>query len=183
MSRTSKLIIFSNSLKYLSEFLSPFYFLSSVLADTLLLYRCYMIWDRNIRVVLGPIILLAAGTGIYIYICLSLKRVTDYNISIACGYVFEGSQPHLFTYSWIYPTLTLILNVILTTLTGKYLFRGNCIRDQSLTFHFDIYSRKNRVVCKKCSVSSWSGPYSTVHCYHCYSVSPHLINSRSELPG
>lgn len=39
--------------------------LSSVLADTLLLYRCYAIWDYNIRVVLGPVILLVAGTGSY----------------------------------------------------------------------------------------------------------------------
>lgn len=77
-----------------------------------------MIWDRNLRVVLGPIILLVAGTGmLYIYIYL----IAATNISKACGYVFEGSQPHLFTYSWIYPTLTLVLNVILTTLTGKYL--------------------------------------------------------------
>jgi len=75
-----------------------FYVTNNVLADTLLLYRCYLIWNRDLRVVLGPIILLAAGT--------------------ACGYVFEGSQPHLFTYSWIYPTLTLTLNVILTTLTA-----------------------------------------------------------------
>jgi hypothetical protein len=57
----------------------------------------------------------------YINMFLS-HRATDYNISIACGYVFEGSQPHLFTFSWIYPTLTLTLNVILTSLTGKYFF-------------------------------------------------------------
>jgi len=74
------------------------YVTNNVLADTLLLYRCYAIWDYNIRVVLGPIVLLIAGT--------------------ACGYVFEGSQPHLFVYAWIYLTLTLVLNVILTSLTA-----------------------------------------------------------------
>jgi len=75
-----------------------FYVANNVLADSLLLYRCYMIWDRNLRVVLCPIVLLAAGT--------------------ACGFIFEGSQPRLFKYSWIYPALTLILNMILTTLTA-----------------------------------------------------------------
>lgn len=75
-----------------------FYVTNNVLADTLLLYRCYAIWGYKLRVVLGPIILLVAGT--------------------ACGYIFEGSQPHLFKYAWIYPTLTLILNLILTALTA-----------------------------------------------------------------
>lgn len=45
--------------------------LSSVIADALLLYRCYVIWDRNIRVVLGPVILLIAATGILFSFSLS----------------------------------------------------------------------------------------------------------------
>jgi len=74
------------------------YVTNNALADTLLLYRCYAIWGCKVRVVLGPIILLVAGT--------------------ACGYIFEGSQPHLFKYAWIYPTLTLILNLLVTALTA-----------------------------------------------------------------
>ena len=123
MSRTSKLSsIYSLSLNIFSKsYLSTP--LSSVLADTLLLNRCYLIWDRKLRVILGPIILLVAGTGMYIYIYMFLfHRVTDCNISKACGYVFEGSQPRLFSFSWIYPTMTLILNMTLTALTGKYHF-------------------------------------------------------------
>lgn len=72
------------------------YVTNNVLADALLLYRCYAIWECKIRVVLGPIILLLAGT--------------------ACGYLFEGSQPRRFMFAWIYLTMTLVLNVILTAL-------------------------------------------------------------------
>lgn len=50
------------------------------------------------------------------------------------------------------------------------------------SFLFDIDSRKNRVVCKKCSVSSWSESYSTIQCYYRDSVSPHLDSSTSEFP-
>jgi len=75
-----------------------FYVTNNVLADTLLWYRCYAIWGCKVRVVLGPIILLVAGT--------------------ACGYIFEGSQPRLFKHAWIYPTLTLILNLLVTGLTA-----------------------------------------------------------------
>ena len=59
-------LFFSN---YRSVFIRVF---SSVLADTLLLYRCYAIWGCKVRVVLGPIILLVAGTGIYPF---SLSRI------------------------------------------------------------------------------------------------------------
>jgi len=72
------------------------YVTNNVLADALLLYRCYAVWDCKIRVILGPIILLLAGT--------------------ACGYLFEGSEPRRFMFAWIYLTMTLILNVILTAL-------------------------------------------------------------------
>jgi hypothetical protein len=46
-------------------------FCYSVLADTLLLYRCYVVWDYDKRVVVGPALLLIAAT--------------------VCGYLFEGS--------------------------------------------------------------------------------------------
>ncbi|KAF8816460.1 hypothetical protein BYT27DRAFT_7184006 [Phlegmacium glaucopus] len=92
------------------------YVTNNVLADALLLYRCYAIWDCNIRVILGPIILLIAGT--------------------ACGYVFEGSEHRRFSFAWIYLTLTLILNVILTALTaariGWFARNARLILGQSL---------------------------------------------------
>lgn len=83
------------------EDLRPKYWLyvtNNVLADALLLYRCYAIWEYKIHVVLGPTVLLIAGT--------------------VCGYVFEGGQPQLFAHAWIYLTLTVVLNVILTVLTA-----------------------------------------------------------------
>lgn len=59
-----------------SKFFFIFLFFFSVLADALLLYRCYAIWDYNIRVVLGPIILLVAGTGSLPF-SLKHQRVTN----------------------------------------------------------------------------------------------------------
>ena len=72
----------------------------SVLADTLLLYRCYVVWDYDKRIVVGPALLLIAAT--------------------ICGYLFEGSlSTTLFTNSWVYPLTTLVLNLTLTILTGE----------------------------------------------------------------
>lgn len=76
------------------------YVTNNVLADSLLLYRCYVVWDYDKRVVVGPALLLIAAT--------------------VCGYLFEGSlSTTLFTDSWVYPLTTLVLNVSLTTLTAS----------------------------------------------------------------
>jgi len=73
----------------------------SALADTLLLYRCYVVWDYDKRIVVGPGLLLIAAT--------------------VCGFVLEGSlSTTLFSISWVYPLTTLFLNVILTVLTGEF---------------------------------------------------------------
>lgn len=75
------------------------YVTNNVLADTLLLYRCYVVWDYDRRVIFGPAVMLIAAT--------------------VCGYVFEGSlSTTLFNESWVYPLMTLFLNVILTSLTA-----------------------------------------------------------------
>uniref|UniRef100_A0A8H7XT79 Uncharacterized protein n=1 Tax=Psilocybe cubensis TaxID=181762 RepID=A0A8H7XT79_PSICU len=74
------------------------YVTNNVLADTLLLYRCYVVWEYRKTIVVGPCILLIAGT--------------------VCGYIFEGSSSELFNLAYIYLILTLILNVILTCLTA-----------------------------------------------------------------
>jgi hypothetical protein len=64
------------------------------------LYRCYVVWDYDRRVIFGPAVMLIAAT--------------------VCGYVFEGSlSTTLFNESWVYPLMTLFLNVILTSLTGE----------------------------------------------------------------
>jgi len=100
------------------------YVTNNVLADTLLLYRCYAIWGCRVRIVLGPIILLVAGT--------------------ACGYIFEGSQPRLFRHAWIYPTLTLILNLLLTALTAGRI--GWFARNAQLLLGQSIVQRYNTTV-------------------------------------
>ncbi|PPQ89304.1 hypothetical protein CVT25_000371 [Psilocybe cyanescens] len=64
------------------------YVSNNVLADTLLLYRCYVVWEY--------------------------KKL----IIVVCGYIFEGSSSELFDKAYIYLILTLVLNVILTCLTA-----------------------------------------------------------------
>ena len=71
----------------------------SVFADTLLLYRCYVVWNFDKRILFGPAILLVAAT--------------------VCGYILEGSSSAtLLAQSWVYLLMTTILNIILTGLTG-----------------------------------------------------------------
>ncbi|EAU86912.1 hypothetical protein CC1G_10803 [Coprinopsis cinerea okayama7 len=71
---------------------------NTVLADTLLLYRCYVVWGSRKRIIAGPAVLLVAAT--------------------VCGYLFEGASIHLFKHAWVYLALTFSLNVILTGLTA-----------------------------------------------------------------
>jgi len=73
---------------------------NSILADSTFLYRCYVVWGGDLRIIALPAVLLVA--------------------SMACGYLFEGSTTNLFAYSWVYVLLTFILNVILTILTGGF---------------------------------------------------------------
>jgi len=72
----------------------------SFFADSLLLYRCYIVWNHDKRVVIAPAILLIA--------------------TLVCGYTFAiSSQTGVFPKSWVYLLLTFVLNVTLTALTGK----------------------------------------------------------------
>ncbi|KAH6909986.1 hypothetical protein BKA70DRAFT_181897 [Coprinopsis sp. MPI-PUGE-AT-0042] len=71
---------------------------NTVLADTLLLYRCFVVWGCKKRVVLGPAVLLFAATIV--------------------GYLFEGASMSLFQHSWVYLAMTFALNTILTALTA-----------------------------------------------------------------
>ena len=73
--------------------------LKSVLADITLLYRCYVVWGRNLKVIMLPVLMLTT--------------------SVVCGYTFEGSASELFTYSWVYVLLTFLINVFLTILIGE----------------------------------------------------------------
>jgi hypothetical protein len=99
------------------------YVTNNVLADTLLLYRCYVVWDYDKRVVVGPALLLIAAT--------------------VCGYLFEGStSTTLFTNSWVYPLATLFLNVILTILTASRIWflsqKARRLLDPSLLQQYNV---------------------------------------------
>lgn len=71
---------------------------NNALADSLLLYRCYVVWGFNKYIIIAPAILLIAGT--------------------VCGYIFEGASSILFNHAWIYLSMTFTLNVITTGLTA-----------------------------------------------------------------
>ena len=74
---------------------------TSMLADTLLLYRCYVVWNRNKRVLIVPAILFVLTT--------------------LCGYGLGVLSPaRLVLLSRIYISLTFALNVILTTMIGMH---------------------------------------------------------------
>jgi hypothetical protein len=91
MSRTSK---FSTD-----RFTRILIVVHSILADSTFLYRCYVVWGGDLKIIALPALLLIA--------------------SMVCGYLFEGSSSILFAYSWVYVLLTFVLNVILTFLTGE----------------------------------------------------------------
>lgn len=73
---------------------------NSILADCTFIYRCYVVWGGDLRIIILPALLLIA--------------------SMVCGYLFEGSNSALFAHSWVYVLLTFVLNVILTGLTGEF---------------------------------------------------------------
>ena len=82
----------------MTKFLSFDY---SILADSTFLYRCYVVWGGDLRVLAVPGLLFIA--------------------SLVCGYVFEVSPSMAVVYGqgWKYITVTFVLNVILTGLTGE----------------------------------------------------------------
>ncbi|KAF8869936.1 hypothetical protein BD779DRAFT_631453 [Infundibulicybe gibba] len=75
------------------------YVTNNVLADTLVIYRCYVVWGHNRRIVIFPCILLLAAT--------------------ICGYLFEGAtSPSLKRSFPIYLWMTFTLNILVTILTA-----------------------------------------------------------------
>ncbi|KAG5734803.1 hypothetical protein E4T56_gene736 [Termitomyces sp. T112] len=74
------------------------YVVNSVIADILLLYKFYLIWNSNKWMLVGPGFLLAVATG--------------------CGFAFEGTSAVLSQFSWINISMTVILNVVVTSLMG-----------------------------------------------------------------
>ncbi|TFK37223.1 hypothetical protein BDQ12DRAFT_653128 [Crucibulum laeve] len=71
---------------------------NNILADGLLLYRCYVVWGYKKHVVIGPFLL--------------------FLLAAACGYIFEGAVLPLLKDSWIHLMLTFSLNLMLTALTA-----------------------------------------------------------------
>ncbi|KAF8880557.1 hypothetical protein BD779DRAFT_1446204, partial [Infundibulicybe gibba] len=75
------------------------YVTNNVLADTLVIYRCYVVWGHNRRIIIFPCILLLAAT--------------------ICGYLFEGAtSPSLKRTFPIYLLMTFTLNTLITILTA-----------------------------------------------------------------
>ncbi|KAF8869935.1 hypothetical protein BD779DRAFT_631369 [Infundibulicybe gibba] len=75
------------------------YVTNNVLADTLVIYRCYVVWGHNRRIIIFPCILLLAAT--------------------ICGYLFEGAtSPSLKRSFPIYLLMTFTLNTLITILTA-----------------------------------------------------------------
>lgn len=75
-----------------------FYVTNNAIADSLLLYRCFVVWEFKKRVAILPVLILLGVTG--------------------CGYVLEGSSSKFFDKSYIYLVMTFGLNVTLTGLTA-----------------------------------------------------------------
>ncbi|KAF6760449.1 hypothetical protein DFP72DRAFT_843360 [Ephemerocybe angulata] len=71
---------------------------NGILADSLLMYRCFVVWGRKKRVIFGPFLLLIATS--------------------VSGYLFEGAAANLFRHAWVYLAMTFALNIILTILTA-----------------------------------------------------------------
>ncbi|KAF8066759.1 hypothetical protein FPV67DRAFT_1416807, partial [Lyophyllum atratum] len=94
------------------EALSPKYVMyvtNSAMADTVLLYRCYLIWSSKTWVIIGPAILLVAAT--------------------ACGFVFEGRSIALERYSWIYLSMSVAVNIITTAIAaGRLMYVSRSAR-------------------------------------------------------
>ncbi|RDB26752.1 hypothetical protein Hypma_005370 [Hypsizygus marmoreus] len=117
--------LFKHGLTYGS--LRPIYIMyvtNSVIADSLLLYRCYLVWGSKRRAVVVPAVLLILATG--------------------CGYTFEGTSLSLSRFSWINLSLTVTLNIILTSMTvGRICWilknaRGLLREDMARRYHNSV---------------------------------------------
>ncbi|KAF8895288.1 hypothetical protein BD779DRAFT_715080 [Infundibulicybe gibba] len=75
------------------------YITNTVLADTLVIYRCYVVWGHNRRIIIFPCILLLSAT--------------------VCGYLFQSDNLSSLHLSFpIYLWMTLALNSLVTILTA-----------------------------------------------------------------
>ncbi|KAG6911029.1 hypothetical protein DXG01_005445 [Tephrocybe rancida] len=85
------------------------YVANSIIADTFLLYKFYLIYGSKKWMLVAPGLLLVAAT--------------------ACGLAFEGTNVALSQHSWINVTLTAVLNVVITGLTaGRIAYIGKYAR-------------------------------------------------------
>lgn len=76
---------------------------TSMFADSLLLYRCFIVWNHSKRILIGPTFFLIGAS--------------------VCGYVFAALfSSSLADKSPIYISLALALNIYLTTLIGNCKF-------------------------------------------------------------
>lgn len=81
--------VFPSGLCYSGDLFIRF---QSFFADSLLLCRCYIVWNRDKRVVIASAMLLIA--------------------TLVCGCIFaSSSQTGVFPQSWVYRLLTFVLNV------------------------------------------------------------------------
>ncbi|TFK70005.1 hypothetical protein BDN72DRAFT_572434 [Pluteus cervinus] len=74
------------------------YVACNTISDSILLYRCYVIWDPSLRVVIGPGLLLVVAT--------------------ASGIVLEGIDTQLHRWAIIYPITAITFNILVTSLTA-----------------------------------------------------------------
>ncbi|KAF8154715.1 hypothetical protein B0H34DRAFT_799467 [Crassisporium funariophilum] len=85
------------------RYVYPVYLLfvtNNVIADSLILYRCYMVWGRRKSIIAGPCLLLLVST--------------------VCGYVFNAaSSPNLRKLQPVYLWMTFALNISVTLLTAS----------------------------------------------------------------
>ncbi|TFK69991.1 hypothetical protein BDN72DRAFT_571931 [Pluteus cervinus] len=74
------------------------YVICNTIADCVLLYRCYVVWEYNRLVVAGPAMLLIATT--------------------VSGIILEATNPDLLDWSFIYLLMAVIFNTLVTALTA-----------------------------------------------------------------
>ncbi|TFK69995.1 hypothetical protein BDN72DRAFT_839606 [Pluteus cervinus] len=86
------------------------YVVCNAISDSILLYRCYIIWNHNRRVVIVPAILLVVITG--------------------CGIAFDGTTMELFRWADIYLSMAIGFNILVTSLTaGRIWWTIRNVRD------------------------------------------------------
>ncbi|KAK7056663.1 hypothetical protein VNI00_002380 [Paramarasmius palmivorus] len=90
------------------------YVLNSFMADTLLIYRLYVIWSYNWKVIVGPIVLLLASS--------TSGAITVYEISRG-GSGDSVFSKHVSDWATTLFTLTFVTNVIVTSLIAMKIWR------------------------------------------------------------